>query len=54
MQKFNVNNFQNDLSNLAWDDVKKLGDINEQWQMWKKMFLSVVDKHTPFKRKRTV
>ena len=52
MQKFNVNTFRNDLDNLPWDNVKKLGDVNDQWQLSKNMFLSVVDKHAPLKRKR--
>ena len=52
IQTFNVNTFRNDFDNLPWDNVKKLGDVNDQWQLWKNMFLSVVDKHAPLKRKR--
>lgn len=49
---FNVDNFRNDLQSLPWDDINMFDDVNETWLLWKRMFLSVVDKHAPIKRKR--
>ena len=37
---------------LAWEEIGKLEDVNSQWLLWKDMFLSVVDKHAPFIRRR--
>ena len=52
IQKLDVNRFQTDLKNLPWGNVNGIENVNDQWELWKSMFLSVVDRHVPLKRKR--
>ena len=52
MKSFNANSFKSDLMNLPWSNTNNLEDVNDRWELWKNMFLSIVDKHAPFKRKR--
>lgn len=51
-KKFNANLFRNDLRNIPWENIDEIEDINDRWDLWKGMFLSVVDKHAPYKTKR--
>jgi hypothetical protein len=52
MKNFNVDSFINDLSNLPWSNLDCLLNVNDRWDLWKKIFVTVVDKHAPFKSKR--
>ena len=47
MKKFNVDSFTNDLNNLPWSNLDCLLNVNERWDLWKKIFMTVVDKHAP-------
>ena len=48
MKNFNVHEFRNELNCLPWDMVLQTEDVNYQWQLWKSMFMSVVEKHARF------
>lgn len=52
LKKFDPQLFRCDLQNIPWSDLNCINDPNQRWELWKTMFLSVVDKHAPFKRKR--
>ena len=52
LKKFHPQSFRNDLQSLPWSDLNCLNDPNIKWEAWNKMFLLVVDKYSPFKRKR--
>jgi hypothetical protein len=39
-------------SNLPWSNLDCLLNVNDRWDLWKKIFMTVVDKHGPFKSKR--
>ena len=39
IQKIDINISRNDLRNLPWNEIKKLRDVNAQWQLWNKKFV---------------
>ena len=45
-------NFINDLSKEAWEDINFLTDPNEMWDVWKDKFMNCLDKHAPQRKKR--
>ena len=53
-EKFNVDSFINDLSNLPWSNLDCLLNVNDRWDLWKKIFMTAVDKHAPFKSKQSL
>ena len=48
---FKQESFESDLKNVPWDGIQDK-DPNRQWEMWKSLFIAVVDKHAPLKRTR--
>ena len=52
MKNFNVDRFKNELTSLPWSLVDNLENANDRWELWKSMFMNVVDNHAPLKRKR--
>ena len=51
MKHFNQECFINDLEKVPWDSIQDVNP-NHQWEKWKELFVSVVDKHAPLKRSR--
>lgn len=49
---FIAEDFKSDLSGLPWSSIGDFENPNGMWNEWKRMFLSVVNKHAPIKRKR--
>lgn len=49
---FDLNMFLGDLKLTDWSSVNSSSDINIRWQIWKNMFLGIIDKHAPLKTKR--
>lgn len=47
---FNQELFINDLKDAHWDFDQV--DPNDQWEKWKALYISIVDKHAPLKRTR--
>ena len=43
--------FIKDLENIPWEDIKN-ANPNREWENWKALFLSIVDKHAPLKERR--
>ena len=43
--------FIKDLENIPWEDIKN-ANPNREWENWKALFLSIVDKHAPLKKRR--
>ncbi|CAB3995902.1 115 kDa [Paramuricea clavata] len=52
MKNFNIDRFKNELTSLPWSLVDNLENANDRWELWKSMFMNVVDNHAPLKRKR--
>ena len=51
-KNFNERAYLNDLNNLNWEEVSLHNDPNDMWTEWLDMFMSVIDKHAPLKKKR--
>ena len=51
-KNFKSENFINDLSKEAWEDINFLTDPNEMWDVWKDKFMNCLDKHAPQREKR--
>ena len=53
MKNFNENNFVNELLNQHWDCIYFFGkDPNHMWEIWKELFLEVLNKHAPLQHKK--
>ena len=50
--KFNKNKFLRELKLIPWGKVENEENPDCMWELWKDMFLSVADQHTPLKTKR--
>ena len=47
-KKFNSESFLTDLRNIQFDQMKVIAkDPNQLWQIWKTLFLEVLNKHAP-------
>ena len=51
-KNFNEHAYLNDLNNLNWGQVCLHNDPNDMWTKWLNLFMSVIDKHAPLKKKR--
>jgi hypothetical protein len=49
---FNAENFLMDLSNQEWELLDNNFCVDRMWEIWKIIFLSVLDKHAPIREKR--
>ena len=53
MKNFNEKKFIDELLNQHWDYVYFFGDDpNAMWEIWKELFLEVLDKHAPLQQKK--
>ena len=43
--------FCEDLVKCCWNDVLNEEEVNSAWMKWKRLFLSVCNKHAPVRRK---
>ena len=46
-RKFNIEEFQNDLSNMDWNVVFQANDPSAAWNCFKNIFKTISDKHAP-------
>ena len=44
--------FQNYLFHQPWDTVDTLCNVDQKWNLWKELFLDVLDKHAPIMSRR--
>ena len=51
-KNFVRNDFNNDISRLAWDTWNQFANPNTSWQVWKSLFLETFDRHAPVREKR--
>ena len=49
---FNINNFNNDLSNVPWHVIDNENDVDDALLTWNKLFTEVSDDHAPVKKRR--
>ncbi len=49
---FNANNFQTDLHNQTWELISNYSDVDRMWDIWKTLFMDVLDRHAPLREKR--
>ena len=52
MKNFDPKNFCYDLMKTPFHEIYNHGDPNRAFQLWHNLFLSVINKHVPIKRKR--
>ena len=50
-KNFNEHAYLNDLNNLNWEQVCRHNDPNDMWTKWLNLFMSVIDKRAPLKKK---
>ena len=53
LKKFDAQKFVDDLSQQHWENVYFFAETpNAKWEIWKKLFLEVLDKHAPVQHKK--
>ena len=53
MKHFNEEQFLNDLSHQTWEGMYFFADNpNNMWEIWKELFLEILDKHAPLQKKK--
>ncbi len=52
-KNFNANDFLTDLSQMPWENIAQYDNSNVCWQVWKSLYLQVLDRHAPLRRMRT-
>ena len=52
-KNFNANDFLTDLSQMPWENIAQHDNSNVCWQVWKSLYLQVLDRHAPLRRMRT-
>ena len=52
MKNFNITDFQSDLHNTPFDNVYSTTDPDIALEIWYNLFISIVDKHAPLKKRR--
>ena len=53
MKNFNGQNFLNDLLQQPWENIYFFADNpNGMWDIWKELFLEILDKHAPLQKKK--
>ena len=52
-KKFKVSNFLNDLYGVPWEEIRNKSDVDGMWEIWKTLFVDVLNKHAPIQSKRT-
>jgi hypothetical protein len=53
MKKFSEENFLHDLGTQSWEHVYFFADNpSTKWEIWKDLFLQVLDKHVPLQSKK--
>ena len=53
MKNFDAQKFVNELQSQHWEfPYFFAADPNSMWEMWKEMFLEVLDKHAPIQNKK--
>ena len=53
LKNFNANDFHTDLSQMPWENIAQHDNSNVCWQVWKSLYLQVLDRHTLLRRMRT-
>ena len=51
-KNFVESDFIEDILQVPWDTVCRFYDPNVCWQAWKSLFLDILDRHAPVRRKR--
>ena len=52
MKNFNQSNFLFDVGQRDWSRIRVVSDVDEKWNEWKNMLMTVINKHVPVKKKR--
>ena len=50
-KNYNESLFLQDLSMIPWDFVNYFNNPNDSWQLWKSLFMDVLDRHAPIQKK---
>ena len=51
-KKFKASNFLNDLYVVPWEEIRSKEDVDGMWEIWKTLFVDVLNKHAPIQSKR--
>ena len=47
-KKFDLKAFEKDMINIPFDEIKYISsDANEMWNLWKRFFPDILNKHAP-------
>ena len=49
---YNQQHFLDDLHKIQWQSITLVNDVNKAWDLFKKLFNSVIDKHVPYIEKK--
>jgi hypothetical protein len=52
LKYFNAENFQADLRSQEWELLDNQSCVDKMWDRWKTLFITVLDKHAPIRKKR--
>ena len=52
MKNFNQNNFLFDVGQRDWSRIRVISYVDEKWNEWKNMLVTVINKPAPVKKKR--
>ena len=52
LKKFKASNFLDDLYGVPWEEIRNKSDVDGMWEIWKTLFVDVLDKHAPIRSKR--
>ena len=53
-QNFDCESFSEDINETPFHFASLMGDQNEMWDVWKSLFLEVVNKHAPMRKRKRV
>ena len=52
MMNFNQNNFLFDVGQKDWSRIRVVSDVDEKWNEWKNIIMTVINKHAPVKKRK--
>ena len=51
-KKFKILNFLNYLYGVPWEEIRNKSDVDGMWEIWKTLFVDMLNKHAPIQSKR--
>ena len=54
LKHFSKQAFLIDLARVSWKDIDLIPSVEDAWWLFKSYFLTILNKHSPFKKRRTI